>query len=226
MHGLKPEAPNRLGENPSGLRQAKADLSSTQQPAERLATIVQALRRNAGVTWGPDEVQSLQRHGSSGSKIGDQISAMPVRGRLPVKLPRQPVDDLVASGAGERFELAGTRRIGRPMKARLLVEPTSQEDWLSLARAAMALVVSPAKVVSRTPHRRPLDSVATHSAILADVIGSMLSLWGGGVRRRPLGVQWQSPTDGIRPLPTRKRDRLKEIGVRHDVAPTARTPTA
>ena len=42
--------------------------------------------------------------GSSSLTIGGKMFVMLVRDRLVVKLPRQRVDGLIASGAGERFD--------------------------------------------------------------------------------------------------------------------------
>jgi hypothetical protein len=49
------------------------------------------------------------------------------KGRLVVKLPRQRIDALVATGAGERFD---------PGHGRLM------KEWLPLAREALAFVAS------------------------------------------------------------------------------------
>ncbi|HLJ81429.1 MAG TPA: hypothetical protein VKT52_08090, partial [Ktedonobacterales bacterium] len=56
-----------------------------------------------------------------------------------VKLPRQRVDALIASGDGERFD---PRRDGRMMKEWLALSPTSEQEWLPLAREALAFVAS------------------------------------------------------------------------------------
>ena len=61
---------------------------------------------------------------------GGKIFAMLSGGRLVVKLSRQRVDALIASGDGQRFD---PRRDGRPMKEWLSLEPASEEDWLPLA---------------------------------------------------------------------------------------------
>ena len=68
-----------------------------------------------------------------------KIFAMLVKGKLVVKLPKPRVDALVASGDGERFD---PRHDGRLMKEWLSVEPTSEEEWLPLAREAMEFVAS------------------------------------------------------------------------------------
>jgi len=104
-------------------------------PEERFAAIVGELLYTPGVTP-PSEGRGF---GSSGLKIHNKIFAMLVRGRLVVKLPKQRVNALIASGDGEAFD---PRKDGRPMKEWLVLEPTSKEDWLPLARDAMEFVAS------------------------------------------------------------------------------------
>ncbi len=101
-------------------------------PEERFATVIEELLGEPGVTP-PSEGNGF---GSSALKIHDKIFAMLVRGKLVVKLPKKRVDAFVASGDGERFDA----NRGRPMKEWLVLEPASQEDWLSLAREAMKFV--------------------------------------------------------------------------------------
>jgi len=52
------------------------------------------------------------------------------------KLPKARVDELVASGAGERFDA----HRDRPMKEWLAVRSQSPEEWLQLAREALEFV--------------------------------------------------------------------------------------
>ena len=108
-------------------------------PEERFAAIVEELLSNPDVTPPSDGSQSKNSFGSSGLKIHNKIFAMLVRGRLVVKLPKPRVDALVASGEGERFD---PRHDGRLMKEWVTVEPTSEEEWLPLARDAMEFVAS------------------------------------------------------------------------------------
>lgn len=104
-------------------------------PEERFATLVEEFLNNPDVTP-PSEGKSF---GSSGLKIQNKIFAMLVRGRLVVKLPKARVDALVASGNGEHFD---PRRDGRLMKEWVVIEPTSEEEWLPLAREALKFVGS------------------------------------------------------------------------------------
>ncbi|MCA1668052.1 MAG: MmcQ/YjbR family DNA-binding protein [Thermomicrobia bacterium] len=99
---------------------------------ERFAAIVEALLGTPDVTppagtW----------FGSSGLRWRGKIFAMlSPDGAFVVKLPRQRVDALIASGDGKRFDPGH----GRLMKEWLTVEPTSAEEWLPLAREALAFV--------------------------------------------------------------------------------------
>ena len=104
-------------------------------PEEHFATVVEELLDYPGVTP-PSEGKAF---GSSGLKIHNKIFAMLVRGWLVVKLPKARVDALVASGDGERYD---PRQDGRLMKEWLTLEPSSEEEWLSLAREAMEFVAS------------------------------------------------------------------------------------
>ena len=86
-----------------------------------------------------DVEQSGKGFGSDALKVRGKIFAMLSQGRLVVKLPRQRVDALVASGDGERFD---PRHDGRLMKEWLALAPTSQVEWLSLALEARAFVAA------------------------------------------------------------------------------------
>ncbi len=102
-------------------------------PAERFAALVAELSSAPDVTP-PTEGKSF---GASGLKVRDKIFAMLVRDRLVVKLPKARVDALVAAGEGERFD---PRHNGRVMNEWLVVAPESEQDWLALAREAMAFI--------------------------------------------------------------------------------------
>jgi hypothetical protein len=107
-------------------------------PDERFAEIRRTLWGLPGVSSSEDDPGARKGFGSSGQlKIGGKIVAMLVRDRLVVKLPRARVGELVASRDGERFD---PRHDGRLMKEWLVLDPASAQDWLSLAREAMAFV--------------------------------------------------------------------------------------
>ncbi|HEX5440591.1 MAG TPA: hypothetical protein VFW76_06885 [Ktedonobacterales bacterium] len=102
-------------------------------PEERYATLVEEFLGDQDVE------RSGKGFGSDALKVRGKIFAMLSQGHLVVKLPRQRVDALVASGDGERFD---PRRDGRVMKEWLALAPTSPLEWLSLAREARAFVAS------------------------------------------------------------------------------------
>lgn len=105
-------------------------------PAEHYAAIVEALTGTPDMTLG---VAGKKRFDASALCIRGEIFAMLAVGdRFVVKLPRQRVDALIATGAGERFDPGH----GRPMKEWVVVAPTSAGGWLPLAREALAFVGS------------------------------------------------------------------------------------
>lgn len=107
-------------------------------PERRYATIVEALLSHPGVTHAGEPARSKQRFGSRGElKARGRIFTFFSKGKLVVKLPRQRVDTLIATGRGERYDPGH----GRLMKE-WLAAPSSDEGWLSLAREALAFVAS------------------------------------------------------------------------------------
>ena len=105
-------------------------------PEERFAMVVEALLSNADVTLG---AKGKKGFGSSALQVNNKIFAMLSSGRLVVKLPRQRVVALIASGEGDPFD---PRRNGRLMKEWFSLDPTSELNWLPLAREAMEFVAS------------------------------------------------------------------------------------
>ncbi|MBA3945225.1 MAG: hypothetical protein H0X37_11755 [Herpetosiphonaceae bacterium] len=103
-------------------------------PEERFAMIVEELLSHPEVT-----PPSGKGFGSSGLRIRGKIFAMLSSKReFVVKLPKQRVNALIAAGAGQHFDPGH----GRLMKEWLVVEPTSEAEWLLLAREAMEFVGS------------------------------------------------------------------------------------
>jgi hypothetical protein len=102
-------------------------------PEALYAAVVTGLTTTSEATFGVSEKKGF---GATGLAIGGKLFAMFNKGRLVVKLPRQRVDAIIASGAGERFDPGH----GRLMKEWVCVESTSEEEWLPLAREAMAFV--------------------------------------------------------------------------------------
>ena len=99
--------------------------------------VVAGLRGVDGVEEPSD---SKRAFGSNALKVNGKIFAMLVRGELVVKLPRARVDALVASGAGAHFESGP----GRLMKEWVALQG-AEEDWLALAREALAFVKATAR---------------------------------------------------------------------------------
>jgi len=102
---------------------------------QRYAKIVATLLRESGVTLG----SRTKGFGSAALKINNKIFAMlSSKQEFVIKLPKQRVDTLAASGSGVRFDPGH----GRLMKEWLAVKPDSAESWLALAREAMRFVAS------------------------------------------------------------------------------------
>ena len=74
--------------------------------------------------------------GSGTLQVGGRIFAMARSGGLVLKLPRERVAELIASGEGTPFD-AGK---GKPMKEWVVVSPREEGRWLALAEEALAFV--------------------------------------------------------------------------------------
>jgi hypothetical protein len=105
-------------------------------PEEQFAVVVEAFARSPGVTPPAGEAESKRAFGSNGLKVQNKIFAMLVKDHFVVKLPRTRVDELVASGTGDRFDPGH----GRVMKEWLTIGPEAEADWVSLAKEAMEFV--------------------------------------------------------------------------------------
>lgn len=95
------------------------------------APLLDALLRGSGVT-------QSKMFGSPGLKVRGKVFAMLVKGKLVVKLPRDRVDGLVASGKGDYFDPGH----GRLMKEWVAVGPPAKATWLALAKEAREFVAS------------------------------------------------------------------------------------
>jgi hypothetical protein len=103
---------------------------------ERWEALVEAMLERPGTTYGSDGSGPQRAFGSTSLKTAGKIFAMLEKGRLVVKLDRRRVDELIASGGGERFDPGH----GRLMKEWLAVESASDEVWLDLATESEAFV--------------------------------------------------------------------------------------
>jgi hypothetical protein len=101
-------------------------------PEERYERLVDAFAERAD-RGGPGRPGAF---GADALKIDNRMFAMLVRGRLVVKLPRSVVHDLVASGAGTRFDA----NRGRPMKEWVCLTSETWCDWLRYAEEAFRFV--------------------------------------------------------------------------------------
>ena len=103
---------------------------SALSPEDRFADLVDEFVGIDGVT--PPSGGS--GFGRSALRFRRKIFAMFVRGRLVLKLPAARVDELAGAGAGVRFDA----NKGIPMMEWLSLDPDAGEDWLALAREALA----------------------------------------------------------------------------------------
>jgi TfoX N-terminal domain len=100
----------------------------------RFAALVEHFADRPRVT--PPGAAGRRGFGSSALKVDGSIFAMLQDGRLVVKLPRERVSALVASGTGEPFS-AGK---GRPMKEWVAVPDGDDALWRTLAEEALTFV--------------------------------------------------------------------------------------
>jgi hypothetical protein len=75
---------------------------------------------------------------SPGLRVGGKIFAMLVKDGLVLKLPKSRVDELVAGGAGTRFDPGH----GRVMKEWVTVSAQRSTEWEALAQEALQFVGS------------------------------------------------------------------------------------
>jgi hypothetical protein len=103
----------------------------------QFADLVDAMLGRSEATFGTDDGCGARRaFGSTSLKANGKIFAMLVKDQLVVKLPRQRVDEVVESGAGERFDPGH----GRVQREWLVVASDSAKDWLAFAVEAEAFV--------------------------------------------------------------------------------------
>jgi hypothetical protein len=104
--------------------------------ARRYAAVVVALTKNAKVQLkGPGR----KGFGSQALRVGGKIFAMlSMKRQFVVKLPRDRVDELVASRFGSRFESGQ----GRAMKEWFVPGPRLASSWVALAKEALSFVAA------------------------------------------------------------------------------------
>lgn len=120
-------SPARRGARPeSTALEARPRPAAPKKVPASFARIVAALDGHPGVTYGG------KGFGSTALKHDGKIFAMLTpSGEFVVKLPARRVDELIAAGAGTRFDTGN----GRVMQEWLAVA-AAQESWLELAREA------------------------------------------------------------------------------------------
>jgi len=99
--------------------------------------LCQTMLDEPAVTRESDASPHRTGFGSSALKVDGKIFAMLVKDWLVVKLPEHRVDTLVTLGEGERYDPGG----GRFMKEWVTIGPQAHEQWLDLAREALAFVL-------------------------------------------------------------------------------------
>ena len=132
---------------PAGIRTEAGLARWIQRGIDFVATLgVKAERDPAAVAFGPIMGRLLREPGvgegtgfgsNPGLRVGTKIFAMLGREGLVVRLPRARVDELVASGAGTRFD---PRRDGRLMKEWVVVSVERRRSWGGLSDEALEFV--------------------------------------------------------------------------------------
>ena len=111
---------------------AKAKIATDANPTDpRFSRVVAAFADDRNVTTG-------KMMASVGLKVNGKIFAMLVRGKFVAKLPKDRVDEIVKSRAGEHFD---PRRDGRLMKEWLMLSG-AKPNWTELAKEAHRFVAA------------------------------------------------------------------------------------
>ena len=103
--------------------------------SERWETLVSSMLAESTATYGNDG-GAQRAFGATSLKTNGKIFAMLVKDRLVVKLSATRVEELVASGAGERFDPGH----GRIQKEWLSVAGSDPGEWHALASESEAFV--------------------------------------------------------------------------------------
>jgi hypothetical protein len=107
-------------------------------PETRYAELVAHFEAEPDVSPPGSPVGHTRGFGANALKVDGRIFAMLAHGRLVVKLPRSRVDELVAAGAGERFDPGH----GRIMTEWLSLGEGHEDEWQGLAGEALAFARS------------------------------------------------------------------------------------
>lgn len=101
-------------------------------PARRFATLVESVAGEPDVR--PPDSAGGRRFGSEALRVGGSIVAMLVQGRVVLKLPRERVEALIATGDGSPFENGR----GQPMREWVVLTGDPDGDG-HLLREALVL---------------------------------------------------------------------------------------
>ena len=100
-------------------------------PEEAFQPLIDTELVRPGITAG-------RMFGSPVLKVGGKVYAMLVKGRLVVKLPRDRVEALVASGLGDPFDPGH----GKTSKEWVAVDAAASRRWRSLVNEAREFITS------------------------------------------------------------------------------------
>jgi hypothetical protein len=94
------------------------------------------------LTGGRSDVEPTRMFGSTGLKTHGKTFAMLVNGRLVVKLPRERVEELLAAGAGDRFDPGHGRLMREWVSLAEAIDPTTCRRLLAEALVFVAAAVA------------------------------------------------------------------------------------
>ena len=106
------------------------------QPRARISGEHGRLTRGADHRVASDREQEASCRGSEGLKVGKQVFAMEVKGKLVVKVSLERASELRDAGLAQAFDPGH----GRPMKQWVSVAPRAKVDWLELSREGLVFV--------------------------------------------------------------------------------------
>ena len=95
------------------------------------------------LTGSRPDVEPTRMFGSAGLTTHGKTFAMLVRGKLVVKLPRDRVQELLAAGAGDRFDLGHGRLMREWISLTEATDPTPCRMLMTEALAFVAVALAP-----------------------------------------------------------------------------------